>query len=464
MNPSQKLLRILLAMIFLIVASGAAFAQEAAKPQSETATIATGDKAPTDREIDIRIEDIFDQIEGLENVNSSVRSGVVTLRGTVSQAAIAARAEELASRVEGVVAVDNQIEEVTEVSERLVPVLGRFEKRIQTLIDYLPLFAFAGLVWLTISTVGWIISSRRRPWSWIAPNAFIADLLKQIVFLVFVLFGLVLALDILDATAVLGTILGAAGIVGLAIGFAVRDTVENYIASILLSIRQPFRPKDFVGIDGYEGHVIRLTSRATILMDKDGNHIRIPNSSVYKNNVINYTRNPERRFSFKLGIDADSNLHEALRLCITELEKLDFVLAEPAPAAWIDQVGDSNVILELVGWINQTTTDFLKARSEAIRLTKLSLETNGFTLPEPIYRLRLDGASQQIEALSGTSAKPRTQRKSDSRSHRPLKEDEHVTDTKADQTVLKKVEEERLQDSGTLDLLNNKAADELGPR
>ena len=68
--------------------------------------------------------------------------------------------------------------------------------------------------------------------------------------------GIVVALDILGVTALLSTILGAAGIAGLAIGFAVRDTVENFIASVLLSMRQPFRPNDVVEIEGDIGKVI----------------------------------------------------------------------------------------------------------------------------------------------------------------------------------------------------------------
>lgn len=460
-------IRLFLATILVCLASFAihpALAQENGT-KADTATITTGEGKPEDREIDLRIEEIFDEIDGLENVNSSVRSGVVTLRGTVSEASVAERAVELANRVEGVVAVENEITEVTEVSERLVPVLGRFEKRLQTAYDYLPLAGFAGLVWLFTAGFGWFISSRRRPWSWIAPNTFIADLLRQIVFLGFLLLGLVLALDIMDATAVLSTILGAAGIVGLAIGFAVRDTVENYIASILLSIRQPFRPKDFIEIDGYSGHVIRLTSRATILMDMDGNHIRIPNASVYKHNIVNYSRNPERRFSFKLGIDADSELHVALDLCRGALEQLDFVLDEPAPAVWIDEVGDSNVVLEAAGWINQTRTDFLKARSEAVRLTKLALESNGIALPEPIYRLKFDGAEKVSEGVSGETADKAGKTYSPKDGKQAASAESMVaTDTTADQTVLKKVEEERQHADTDGDLLNEEARDELGPR
>jgi len=86
----------------------------------------------------------------------------------------------------------------------------------------------------------------RQPWNRIAPNAFIAELYRQLVRLMFIVGALVIALDVMNATALISTILGAAGIIGLALGFAVRDTVENFIASIMLSIRQPFRPNDTV--------------------------------------------------------------------------------------------------------------------------------------------------------------------------------------------------------------------------
>ncbi len=463
LKPLQKLLFCILSLVFL--ANAPALAQETAPAPADVSTIETGQDGPSDQDIDIRIENIFDEIEGLDNVSSSVRSGVVTLRGTVTETTLAERAVQLAGRVKGVVAVVNEIEEITEVSERLVPVIGRFERRLERAYEYLPLLGFSVFVWLVISAFGWFVASRRRPWSWLAPNSFIADLLRQVVFLAFILLGLVLALDILDATAILGTILGAAGIVGLAIGFAVRDTVENYIASILLSVRQPFRPKDYVAIEGFEGHVILLTSRATILMDRDGNHIRIPNATVYKSNIINYSRNPERRFHFQLGIDADSDLQQAMRLCLGELEKLDFVLGEPSPLALIADVGDSNVVLDMSGWINQTQTDFLKARSEAIRLTKIALESNGFALPEPIYRLRLDGGialgadGGEKRVVAGTGAKATGGGKKPVATSRT-----EVADTTADTTVLKKVDAEREHGAAKEDLLDRNAADELGPR
>ena len=200
--------------------------------------------------------------------------------------------------------------------------------------------------------------------------------------------------------------MAAAGVIGLAVGFAVKDTIENYIASIMLSIRQPFRPNDHVVIDDKEGRVLRLTSRATILMTLDGNHLRIPNATVFKAVILNYTRNPKRRFDFELGVDADDDPLAAIETGLATLKSHDFVLDDPAPFACIQQVGDSNIVILYAGWVDQEKTSYMQARSVALASVKTALEAAGFALPEPIYRLRFDnGAAMNIsEATSQPAA------------------------------------------------------------
>jgi small-conductance mechanosensitive channel len=210
--------------------------------------------------------------------------------------------------------------------------------------------------------------------------------------LAFGLLGLVVALEILNATALLGAVLCAAGLAGLAIGYAVRDTVENFIASLMLSLRQPFRPDDLVEIEGDVGRVARLTSRATILISAEGNHIRIPNATVFKGRIVNYTREPLRWFEFELGVDAEADHSRALATGVEAIAALAFVEDDLPVSAWIRDVGDSNVVLSFTGWVDQTRTDFLKARGAAVQAAKVALENNGFGLPKPIYRLRLDAA------------------------------------------------------------------------
>ncbi|MEM9852239.1 MAG: mechanosensitive ion channel family protein, partial [Pseudomonadota bacterium] len=293
---------------------------------------------------------------------------------------------------DGVVAVENNVEESTDVAERLTPLMERFEARLWRIIAYLPLIAVAVLSFSVVVGLGVLLARLRQPWDRLAPNAFIADIYRVVIRLGFTVAGLVMALDILNATALLSTILGAAGIIGLAIGFAVRDTVENFIASIMLSIRQPFRPNDAVEIGGDEGMVIRLTSRATILLSFDGNHIRIPNATVFKSRIVNYSRNPERRFLIDFGLAADTDLAMAKDVAMAALQGLPFVIDQPAPGVWVDGLGDSTVTLRVAGWVDQRKTSLLLAKGEAIRIIKAALEEADVEMPEPTYRLIADGA------------------------------------------------------------------------
>ncbi len=186
---------------------------------------------------------------------------------------------------------------------------------------------------------------------------------------------------------------------GIAIGFAVRDVMENYLASVLLSLRQPFRPHDHVVIEGREGRVVRLTSRATILLTIEGNHLRIPNADVFKATILNYTRNPQRRLDFELGIAADDDPAAALAAGVAVMSELPYVLREPPAGGQIKRVGESSIVIEMWAWIDQRERDFLKARSAVLAEVKRRLEAGGYTLPEPIFRVRLeDSASLRTPA------------------------------------------------------------------
>mgnify|MGYP001794632525 CR=1 FL=1 len=363
-------------------------------------TITVGDSAEQDAAIANRIREILGELNGYEDVTVLVNAGIVTLRGTALDGPAVDRLNELAGRVEGVVTIQNEVIQTTDVVRRLDPALNRLKARTEQLVNYLPLAGVAVSVFALIVLAGFAIARMKRPWNRLAPNAFIADIYRQIIRLAFMVGGLVVALDILGATALLSTILGAAGIIGLAIGFAVRDTVENFIASVMLSIRQPFRPNDTVEIEGDMGKVIRLTSRATILLSFDGNHIRIPNATVFKSRIVNYSRNDERRFVIDLGVAYDTDLSVAQDLALQTVTSLPFVISEPAPAVWIEELGDSAVIIKVAGWIQQHETSYLKARSEAWRLCMTAFDHAGIVMPETTLRVLGVGDTLQADALT----------------------------------------------------------------
>ena len=116
-------------ILCIVIVLGFAPSQTVAQTEQNGSAIAAGEAAIDDRAIEMRIEEIFDKLDGLEAVSVVVRSGFVTLRGIVTEAQLADRAQGLAIRVDGVVAVTNGIEEETSVTESLVPVYERLENR-----------------------------------------------------------------------------------------------------------------------------------------------------------------------------------------------------------------------------------------------------------------------------------------------------------------------------------------------
>lgn len=449
----------LLAVLALLPAPAAAQLEQALGAPDAPASEAPGDPAQAiadtqdagaDARIAERIRGIFAELPALADVQVSVRQGVVTLGGTVPESSDIARAEAIAGRVAGVVTIDNRLERDVSIDVGS-GTLGALRAQFDDLIKLLPLIGVALAVALAIGLIGYALAGFTRLWRRLTPNSFLAELLASAIRFIFVLGGVVVALNMLGAGTLLGAVLGGAGVIGLALGFALRETIENYVASLMLSLRQPFRPNDHVVIDSYEGRVIRLTSRATILMTLEGNHLRIPNAQVFKAVMLNYTRNPQRRFQFDLGVDADDDALAARTLGRETLAGLPFVLSDPGPEARVVEVGDSNVLLRFLGWVDQRETDWFKAHSLAIVAVKTALENAGFGLPEPIYRLRFDPRSTPLPlgdiAKSGAKRASAPQRPPTA----PVTED-----VRPDDEVRDMVEAERAQaPEGDRDLLDH---------
>lgn len=421
---------------------------EAPAQPAETAIAARAD-AGSDADIRYRIRSIFSEIAGLRAVQVRVSAGVVTLSGTVATTEDVERAAAIAGRVAGVVTVQNDLRRDLDVDTNLSPALDKFSDDVRGLVRGLPLLGVALTIAVLVGGLGYLLASFSQLWRRITPNIFLAELLATLVRFVFVVLGIVAGLEVLGATALLGAVLGGAGVIGIAIGFAVRDTVDNYVSSLMLSLRQPFRANDHVVIEGHEGRVLRLTSRATILMTLEGNHLRIPNSTVFKAVILNYTRNPERRFQFDLGIDGADNPVDAMAVGLAAIRSLDFVLINPAASAIILDVGDSNIVLRFFGWVDQRQTDFLKGRSLALDATKSALEAAGFALPEPIYRLRFDPSAGQ----RGDVPEEREARAKGAQRTRGAPSVSH--DAEPDASITKLVDEERA-DTNADDLLDHR--------
>jgi small-conductance mechanosensitive channel len=177
-------------------------------------------------------------------------------------------------------------------------------------------------------------------------------------------------------------------------------------------------------------------------MSLEGNHLRIPNAKVYKATITNYTRNPLRRFDFDVGVDTGVDLSLPRALAVATLSELAGVLASPPPLCLVRALADSSVILNVIGWIDQRETDFLKVRSAAQQRVKEAFDDAGIIMPEPIYNVNL---RRQRPVGVGTSA-----------ASAAAVEESDTTDTKRDQAVEQQMRDERRQTAGE-DLLSKSA-------
>jgi small-conductance mechanosensitive channel len=334
-------------------------------------------------------------------------------------------------------------------------VVGKLADLWTDFLAFLPLLGVAFVVFVLFVWLGRVAGRWERPYRRLSRNRFVQDLLRQGARSAVLFLGVLVALEILGATGAAAAVLGTAGVLGLAVGFAFKDLVENYIAGVLLSLRQPFEPNDHVVIDGREGKVLRLTSRAAILMTLDGNHLRIPNAAVFKGVILNYSRNPRRRFEFAVGVGSGEDLGAALRLGIETLAGVPGVLADPEPWAQIEALGDSSVTVRFYAWIDQRESSFPHVRTEALRRVKEALEGAGMDLPEPIYRVRMEAPP------AGRPERPvRAEPEAPTEPAEPTPTPSPAAPTDAHDAIDRQIAEERAETPGDEDLLRAEAPKE----
>jgi small conductance mechanosensitive channel len=427
----------LAALLLSMACSAVAAATPAAPAPAPAPPLSEADDAATQATLERRLR----RVPGLEQVTVAVDGGVARLGGDVLAEDERALAGTIAGNADGVHAVHNRIELSADIGRRFERSREQLLDTLLRLVAGLPLLAVAIAIVLIAAWIGRLLGGRLRlPWLR-SRNPYLDGLLRRAVQAAALLAGLLVALDLLGATTLVGAVLGSAGLIGIIIGFAFRDLAENYLSGVLLSLRRPFEPGDHVMVDGHEGRVVSLNSRATVLMTLDGNHLRLPNALVFKGVLLNYTRNPKRRLRFTLGVGNEEDIALARQLGRDTLLAMDGVLDDPPPDALVLEAGDSSMTMEYSAWVDQREVDFRKVQSEGIRLVKAALEDAGMDLPEPIYRV------QMVERAVGRGMEPAQA------SRVPSKPVPPQADVSRDDALDAQIDEERAKQTPGDDLL-----------
>ena len=345
-----------------------------------------------DEEIRQRLQSILEATGWFVNPEVRVENGVVFLLGQTDSEEFKTWAGDLARRTQDVAAVVNRIEILEPSIWDFSPAVEGLREQLRRAIRALPLVGLS-LIILAIAWVGagLAISAARNSLERRGINPLLRSVIARAAGLLVFLLGLYVVFYVAGLTGVALTLLGGTGLVGLILGIAFRDITENFLASVFLSVQNPFRSGDLVDIGGTRGFVQTMTTRATVLMTPDGNHVQIPNAMVYKSVVYNYTSNPNRREDFVVGIGYDDSIAEAQEIALRVLAEHPAVLADPEPLVLVEDLGAATVNLRVYFWFDGSQLSLFKVKSSVIRLVKRALQQAQISMPGEERALMVKG-------------------------------------------------------------------------
>jgi small conductance mechanosensitive channel len=221
---------------------------------------------------------------------------------------------------------------------------------------------------------------------------FIAQVGKWIIYL----FGVLAALHVLGFGTFAASLLTGAGISAIIIGFAFKDIAENFLAGILLAINRPFNIGDIIEADNYKGTVKNLEIRTTHIRTVDGRDIYIPNSSIIKSSLINFTKDGLLRMDFVVGLATEADIEEVRKLILNKLKDREQILTNPPANVVVENIGVSSIDIKVLFWIDILKSKTEKAdtlghpiRSQIIREVKDLLLENGYSLPSNVVEHKM---------------------------------------------------------------------------
>ena len=252
------------------------------------------------------------------------------------------------------------------------------------LIDRLPTILFAVIVFIIGLLILKLINKYARKIIVTKANdPLIADFILSIISLVLTIILFVVCLGILGFDDVTNKILAGAGLTTFIIGFALKDIGENFLAGILMAFQRPFRIGDLIQIDNIKGRVIEMNLRSTTLKTPDGIDAYIPNGSILKNNLENFTIDQLMRNDFIIGVSHDERIEEAIQLIESTLLENEFVLKNPTHSVIVEKIENDIVFIGVFYWYR---TDEIKApggklKSDLQLNIYKKLKSGGFNLP-----------------------------------------------------------------------------------
>lgn len=210
-------------------------------------------------------------------------------------------------------------------------------------------------------------------------DATLARFLSSILYMVLIVFVVLTALSAIGInTTNFLAILGAAG---LAVGLALKDSLSNFAAGVMLVFFRPFRSGDYIEAAGISGSVVSIKIFNTILRTPDNRIVTVPNALIYADSITNFSAEDKRRIDLVIGIGYDDDIGRAKALIQGVLGQDNRILDEPAPVMLLVELGESSVDIAVRPWVK--SSDYSQVRSDLLEHIKRALENAGLSIPYP---------------------------------------------------------------------------------
>ncbi|MGI8458727.1 MAG: mechanosensitive ion channel family protein [Propionibacteriaceae bacterium] len=199
--------------------------------------------------------------------------------------------------------------------------------------------------------------------------------------LVVVVVGAIYGLGVLHVKV--GPLLGALGVGGIALAFALQDILQNFVAGVLLQVRRPFRVGDQIASNEYEGTVRDVNLRTTELQTFDGLTVYLPNAEVLKAAIVNHTRTVRSRTTLEVGVAYDTDLRHTQEVLIAACSAAPGVEASPPVEVWTQEFGDSAITFAVRYWHAADVATRWRVRHEVAVAVKEAFDAAGVVIPFP---------------------------------------------------------------------------------
>jgi len=293
----------------------------------------------------------------------------------------------------------NTLSEAVQADPGLV--LDKIERWAEGFQRLIPNIVVAFAIILVFVGLGWMLQSGLRRWGRRSDRENLGAVLGSFVKWVAIVGGLLVGLIVVVPTFRPGDLIAGLGVGSIAIGFAFKDILQNWLAGFLLLVRRPFRIGDEIVVNGYEGQVEWIETRATMIRTYDGRRAIIPNADVFTNAVTVNTAFDPRRSEYDVGIGYGDKIPAARDAILAALREVEGVKHDPAPEVLPWELAGSSVNLKVRWWSHSRRADVVHARARVIEAIKDALDRSGIDMPFPTQVVLHHDQTEDVDGSRG---------------------------------------------------------------